>query len=306
MSAAKRARTDSAAAAADASGRNVDADTGLLYTNFDQPAGDEGHVDTSGYKASGRMKGRVAVVTGGGQAIGRTIVEVLAKEGAAVHFCARRPDGASVADALTGGGHEAYFRQVDVTDEQALKGWLDSVGERHGRIDVVVPNAVNFVFGKIDDVTSADWDAILSVNVKGYANTIKYALPHIRKTGRGGAVVNIASISSFIAQPAFVPYNTTKGAILQMTRCMAMDLGPERIRVNAVCPGVIDTPATSKHAKNLGIPKSELAAECVKSHFLKRLGSTLDCAYAVLFLASEESSFITGTSLLVDGGLTAA
>ena len=315
------------------SGVNLDPDTKRLYTNFDDTASPEGCVDTSNYRGSGRVMNRVAIVTGGTQAIGKTCVEVLAKEGAIVYFCGRRVEpGERLQESLrrelkegkVGVGEEGervFFDSVDVADEVALKKWIDSVGEREGKIDIVVPNAAAFVFGTIDEVTSNDWDVILATNVKGYSNCVRFALPYLRniqpKIGPsggagakgnshrvGGSIVMMASISSHIAQPAFVPYNTSKGAIIQMMRCMSLDLGSERIRVNAVCPGTIDTPATTRHATKLKITKTELTEMQCKSHFLKRLGSTLDCAYAVLFLASDESSFITGSSIMVDGGYT--
>ena len=316
-----------------ASGANVDPDTRKLYTNFDDTASPEGCVDTSKYQGAGRVMNRVAIVTGGTQAIGKTCVEILAKEGAIVYFCGRRMEPGerlqeSLRSELKEGkvgqgaeGERVFFNSVDVAEEGALKKWIASVGEREGKIDIVVPNAAAFVFGTIDEVTSNDWDVILATNVKGYANCVRFALPYLRSTQPkidrsggagtkensnrvGGSIVMMASISSHIAQPAFIPYNTSKGAIIQMMRCMSLDLGPERIRVNAVCPGTIDTPATTRHATKLKITKAELTEMQCKSHFLKRLGSTLDCAYAVLFLASDESGFITGSSIVVDGGYT--
>ena len=310
-----------------ASGDNVDPDTQQLYTNFDDTASPDGCVDTANYVGSGRVMNRVAIVTGGTQAIGKTCVEVLAKEGAIVYFCGRRAElGERLQESLSqelkerkvGEGERVFFDVADVGDEDSLKKWIDSVGEKEGKIDIVLPNAAAFVFGGVDEVTSTDWDVILNTNVKGYANCVKFALPYLRSTQPkinrgaaaanpnrvGGSVVMMASVSSHIAQPSFVPYNTSKGAIIQMMRCMSLDLGPERIRVNAVCPGTIDTPATTKHATKLGITKAELTTMQNKSHFVKRLGSTLDCAYASLFLASDESSFITGSSIMVDGGYT--
>lgn len=318
---------------ADTSGVNVDPDTRKLYTNFDDTANSEGCVDTSNYQGSGRVMNRVAIVAGGTQAIGKTCVEILAKEGAIVYFCGRRVElGERLQEDLRQelkegevgqerDGDRVFFNSVNVADEGALKKWIDLVGKREGKIDIVVPNAAAFIFGTIDEVTSDDWDVILATNVKGYSNCVRFALPHLRSrepkinrsTGArenrishrvGGSIIMMASISSHIAQPAFIPYNTSKGAIIQMMRCMSLDLGPERIRVNAVCPGTIDTPATTTHAKRLKITKTELTEMQCKSHFIKRLGSTLDCAYAVLFLASDESSFITGSSIMVDGGYT--
>ncbi|CAE7922528.1 bacC [Symbiodinium sp. KB8] len=232
---------------------------------------------------------------------------MLALEGASVYFCSLcEAEGDAVAAAINEqlGLERAFHTRVDVSEREALAVWINSVGEKEGRVDILVPNAAAFVFGTIDEVDDDDWDKVLGVNVKGYANCVKLTVPWMRKAG-AGSVVMTASVSSHIAQPAFVPYNTSKGAILQMSRCLAMDLGPENIRVNAVCPGTIDTPATAKHATKLGVSKAELVEKTVEAHFLKRLGSTKDCAQATLFLASDESSFITGTHLMVDGGYTA-
>eukprot|EP01097_Dermamoeba_algensis_P001154 TRINITY_DN1428_c0_g1_i1.p1 TRINITY_DN1428_c0_g1~~TRINITY_DN1428_c0_g1_i1.p1 ORF type:complete len:128 (-),score=27.91 TRINITY_DN1428_c0_g1_i1:176-559(-) len=125
------------------------------------------------------------------------------------------------------------------------------------------------------------------------------------KQQKSGSIVNMGSISSFVAQPEFTPYNTTKGAVLQLTRCLAMDYGPDNIRVNIVCPGSIDTPATERHAKKLGISKAELVSQAVEKHLIKRMGSCEDVANAVVFLLSDESTFITATPLYVDGGYLA-
>lgn len=164
------------------------------------------------------MKGKVAIVTGGSRSIGKTICEVLAKEGATVYFCSlkeHKDDGEAVAKFITEQGGKGYFSTVDVGNEQELRDWIDSIGKKEGRIDIVVPNAVAFVFGKIDEVDGAMWDKVLNVNVKGYANTVKFALPYIRKTNSGGSIVLLASVSSFVAQPSFVPYNSSK--VIQFT-----------------------------------------------------------------------------------------
>jgi NAD(P)-dependent dehydrogenase (short-subunit alcohol dehydrogenase family) len=196
------------------------------------------------------------------------------------------------------------FYQVDITNENQVKQWIESTINHFGNIDILVNNAAAFIFGTVEEASSEDWDRVFNVNVKGYALCSKYAIPHMKKNGKG-SIIHIGSQSGFIAQPKFTPYNSSKGAILQLTRCMAMDYGEFNIRVNCICPGTIDTPATSEHAKKLGISKEELVKITIKDHFLKKLGSVDDVAYAVLFFASDESSFITGTSLLIDGGNTA-
>jgi len=266
-----------------------------------------------------RIFNKVALVTGGGGSIGRAIVLLFAREGAKVSFVdtdesfgletlelvklqyqsnnKRNEEQNSLENIVS-------YQKMDVSNEDQVKRWIQSVADKWGRIDILVNNAAAFVFGTVEEATSYEWDRVLSVNVKGYAFCIKHVAPIMRRQ-QEGSIVNMASISSFIAQPGFVPYNTSKGAILQLTRCTAMDLGVDNIRVNCVCPGTIDTPATDKHAQKLGITKDQLTKKVVEGHFLKRLGTTEDVAYAVLFLASNESKFITGTPIIVDGGFTA-
>ena len=139
------------------------------------------------------------------------------------------------------------------------------------------------------------------MNVLGTANTVKSSLPYL-KDSSGAAIVNIASVSSFIAQPAFVPYNTSKGAVIQLTRCLALDLAEYDIRVNCVCPGTILTPATDRHIAFEGIDRDEFLKTAGDRSFLKRLGTPDEVAYAALFLASDEAELITGLFMEVDGG----
>jgi len=267
-------------------------------------ASQEGVSDTSNYRGNNRLKGKIAAITGGSRAIGRTIVEVFAKEGATVYFCSRsKEEGDSVLKGLQ--DYKAFFSIVDVCKEDQIRNWMDDIGKKEGRIDIVVPNAASFDFGTVEEVESEGWDKALTTNVKGYANTVKYSIPWIRKVGKG-SIVLLGSVQSFKASKSYTPYGVTKAAILQLGRCLAMDYGEENIRVNVVCPGMIDTPVTTLHAEKMGKSREEMAENHMKKQFLKRLGSTLDVAYATLFLASDESSFITGTSLVVDGGLLAA
>lgn len=202
------------------------------------------------------------------------------------------------------GQDRAFFHKIDVSKEAEVQSLVKVVVDKWGGVDVLVNNAAVFVFGTIEEVSSDDWDRALGVNVKGYAFMAKHVMP-LMKAKRSGSIINVGSISSFIAQPAFVPYNTTKGAILQLTRCLALDCGDWNIRVNCVCPGSIDTPATASHAKKLGVTKEELVEQAVKQHFIKRMGTTDDVAKCVLFLASDESTFVTGAAIPVDGGFLA-
>eukprot|EP00698_Gefionella_okellyi_P020594 TRINITY_DN6484_c0_g1_i2.p1 TRINITY_DN6484_c0_g1~~TRINITY_DN6484_c0_g1_i2.p1 ORF type:complete len:286 (-),score=52.10 TRINITY_DN6484_c0_g1_i2:8-865(-) len=282
-----------------------------------------------------RLKGKVAIVTGAGGAIGEDIATKFAEEGANVCVVDFSDRGADVAASISGRGLSAMFCKCDISSEESVKSMVDAVVTKWSTIDILVNCAVAFVFGTVQEATVEDWDRVLGVNVKGTALCTKHAVaPMIAyvsffavfmrfvhfvvpnsplltilvlycRAGKGGSIINVGSISSFISQPAFVPYNTSKGAILQLTRCCAYDLGKHGIRVNTVCPGCIDTPATDLHAKKLGKQKDELCAEMIEQHIIKRMGTSRDIANACVFLAGDESTFMTGTELVVDGGYLA-
>ena len=253
------------------------------------------------------MQDRVAVITGGGQGIGKAICEKFAAEGAAVAVADLNPEtGTATADSINNSGGKARFFQTDVRDEESIRGTVADVVESFGSIHVLVNSAVVFILKTVEEATPEDWDTNLQVNVRGPALMARHVVPEIRKAG-GGAIVNIASISSFIAQPGFVPYNTSKSAILSMTRCMAMDLADDNIRVNAVGPGVVWTPIVEKILKEEGLTREEGESDPSwgGGHMIKRFCRAEEIANAVLFLASEEASFITAECLMVDGGFTA-
>mmetsp|Transcript_4536 Transcript_4536/g.14643 ORF Transcript_4536/g.14643 Transcript_4536/m.14643 type:complete len:260 (+) Transcript_4536:22-801(+) len=251
----------------------------------------------------GRLSGKVAFVTGGATGIGAAIVKRFVQEGARVALLDLLEADAVVHEADPDGAGLVVAFKGSTADEDTVRESIAAAVAKLGRLDVLVNNAAAFVFGDVESVTSEDWDKVLSVNVKGYAFAMKHATPHLRRAG-GGAVVNMGSISSFIAQPAFVPYNATKGAVVQMTRCAALDLSKYGIRVNAVCPGPIETRATMRHAASQGKTKDEIVEEMKGQLMIRRMGQPEEVANAVLFLASDEASFITATPLMVDGGYT--
>jgi dihydroanticapsin dehydrogenase len=253
------------------------------------------------------MKDRVAVITGGGQGIGEAICKKFAFEGAAVAVADINCEtGKSAADAINASGGTAQFFETDVTIEASIRDTVSSVVSTFGKINVLVNSAVVFVLKTVEDATQEDWDRSLQVNVRGPAFMARHVVPEIRKAG-GGAIVNMASISSFVAQPGFVPYNTTKSAILSMTRCMALDLADDNIRVNAVGPGVVWTPIVQQVLEEAGISREEGERDPSwgGGHMIKRFCRPEEIANAVLFLASDEASFITAECLMVDGGFTA-
>ena len=252
-----------------------------------------------------RLKDKLAIVTGGAAGIGRAICELFSEEGARVVIADIDRDGGHETAGLIGdAGGEALFVETDVSDEAQVASLVDATVEKYGGINVLVNDAAAFVFGKVEDVTPDQWERVLGVNVLGPAYTVKHSLPHLRAAG-GGSIVNIASISGFVAQTAFVPYNASKGALLQLTRCLALDLAPDNIRVNCVCPGAILTQATELHRQFTGEDRDQFLTDAANSNFLKRHGRPREIAYGALFLASDESSFMTGQPLIIDGGATA-
>jgi NAD(P)-dependent dehydrogenase (short-subunit alcohol dehydrogenase family) len=250
-----------------------------------------------------RLKDKVAIVTGAAAGIGQAVAELFAEEGARVVTADIDVEGGEkIVDTILSNGGSAHFVRADISKNEDDQKIAAEAIKAFGRIDILVNNAATFVL-KGFDATPEEWQRSLSTNILGTALVTKYAVEHMKK--QGGAIVNLASISSFVAQPNFFAYSATKAAILQMTRNMAMDLGPHKIRVNCVCPGTILTAATYRHMKNTGMTFEKFDKEEGAKTFLGRIGQAREVACPVLFLASNESSYITGASLMVDGGYTA-
>ncbi len=253
-----------------------------------------------------RLSGKVAVITGAGAGIGRATAELFAEEGAAVVIAERdAATGRDAADRIEQSGGKALFVHTDVADEPSVERMAAEAVAAFGAIHILVNNAAIFILRGIE-ATPEEWRQMLDVNVMGPALVAKHVVPAIKKAG-GGAIVNLASISSFIAQPNFVTYNTTKTAILGMNRCMAMDLAPDNIRVNAVCPGVVWTQVVERQAKAMGLDRAaaDVHPQWAGVQLIQRCAEPREIAYAILFLASDEASFITGSHLMVDAGYTA-
>jgi len=248
------------------------------------------------------LEGKSAIVTGGGNGIGRAIALLFADQGAKVLVADIEDEaGNSVVDEINQKGGDAVFHHTDIANESSAESAIQSAVAAFGTVNILINNAAAFVFGKVEDVTTADWDRVLGVNVRGPANCVRAVLPVLRDNG-GGSIVNLASVSSFIAQPEFIPYNASKGAVLQLTRCLALDLAVDNIRVNAVCPGTIHTRATETHINALGLNREQALIEFGEDSPMKRVGKPEEVAQGVLFLASDAASFITGEHLVIDGG----
>lgn len=250
-----------------------------------------------------RLSNKSIILTGAGAGIGEAAAIRLAEEGACLTLADLNGTAAErVAAFVRGKGAQAVAVAADISREEDAS-LISATAVRHfGGIDALVNNAADFTCKNIEDVTIADWQRVLGVNVIGTSLVTRYAVAHMKQ--RGGSIVNVASMSGIIAQPDMMTYNASKGAVVLMTRCMAMDLAKYKIRVNSVCPGCVYTTATEREWTRNGETKEQWTARQAPLHMLNRVGEAIEVANVILFLASDESTFMTGSEVMVDGGYT--
>jgi NAD(P)-dependent dehydrogenase (short-subunit alcohol dehydrogenase family) len=257
----------------------------------------------------GDWSGKVAFVTGGSQGIGRGCAEVLAAAGAAVAVCAL-PDShlEETVDAIRSAGGEAVGLAADVTQRASIAGAVDAAVERYGRLDTLVTSAGIQRYGTVADTPEATWDEVFAVNVKGVYLAAQAALPHLRASGAGSIVV-ISSVQGHVNQPNVAAYAASKGALDALVRSMAIDEARHGVRVNAVCPGSVDTPMLRASARRFSDGTASGADALVeqwgRTHPLGRVAQPREVGEVVAFLAGPRASFVTGEDVRVDGGLLA-
>ena len=245
-----------------------------------------------------RLAGKVALVSGAASGMGQSEATIFAREGAKVIVAdILEMEGKQVADKIAAGGGQARFVKLDVTSEAEWDAAVKAAVSAYGKLDVLVNNAGISGTYDADMLSSAAWDTVMGVNAKGVFLGMKYAIPVMKKAG-GGAIVNISSISGFVGQDGVhMAYNASKGAVRIMTKTAAVQFAPDGIRVNSVHPGFMPPMRTSKMSAD-----PTWRAKMLGAVPLKREGRVEEVAHAVLFLASDEASYITGTRVPVAGG----
>ena len=248
-----------------------------------------------------RLRDRIALVTGSGNGIGRATAEVFAADGAHVHVADVDGEAANaVAEAIRAAGHHATAHRTDVTLGQDVTALFRAIKAAHGKLDILVNNAGLNVRADFRHLTDAEWLKIREVNLDGVIRMARDGFELLKASGRG-SLINVASVMGQRGMRQLVAYSTTKGAVAALTRGLAVEYAPYGIRVNTISPGFVQTAMTSRVLRNPAIMNA-LVAETA----MRRLGEPAEIARAVLFFASDDSSYCTGSELVVDGGMTAS
>lgn len=250
-----------------------------------------------------RLSGKVAIITGAGTGIGRATAIRFAREGAKIVVANRTPrTGEETVGLVRAGGGEAMYVQTDVSRDEDAQRMVEGAIQAYGRLDVLFNNAAIQTFGTAVTLSSPQWDELVDINLKGMYLGAKYAIPPMAAQG-GGSIINHSSVLGLVGDPDLVAYCAAKAGILGLTRSMAQAHGRQGIRVNALCPGDVETYIVRQYFDQQPDPAAARRRVC-EQYALGRIAQPEEIASVALFLASDESSFITGAAIVVDGGLT--
>jgi NAD(P)-dependent dehydrogenase (short-subunit alcohol dehydrogenase family) len=249
-----------------------------------------------------RIRDKVAIITGAGSGIGYAAASRFAAEGAKV-IRADITDAHQQARSIADSGYEANYIKVDVSDEQEVAGLFQMTSARYGRVDILVNNAGIELAKTVTETVAEEWDHLINVNLKGVFLCSRAAVTMMRRSG-GGAIVNVASELGLVGAPNIAAYCASKGGVIQLTKAMAIDHAADGVRINCVCPGPVETPLLERIFADAADPEKERRRNIEKT-IMKRLGRPEEIANVILFLSSEEASYMTGSIVVADGGLTA-
>jgi cyclopentanol dehydrogenase len=248
-----------------------------------------------------RLDNKVALITGGARGQGAVEARLFAAEGANVVICdVLDEEGKRIESEINNTGGSSLFAHLDVTDESEWQHVIETTLNSFGKLDILVNNAGIYKWSQVEETTSELWDQTMDINAKGVFLGTKHAIAAMRNSG-GGSIVNISSVAGLVGSANAAAYCASKGAVRLLTKSTAIQYAKDGIRANSVHPGIIDTPMTTPNL----LATKEARDRSASRHPLGRVGTSEDVAYGVLFLASDESSFMTGSELVIDGGLTA-
>jgi 3(or 17)beta-hydroxysteroid dehydrogenase len=254
----------------------------------------------------GRLEGKVTLITGGAAGIGRGHAELFAKEGAKVVITTRKKVevGKALAESINKDGGEATFIQLDVSHEDRWKEVIEEVIAKYGKLNVLVNNAGISLAKTVEDTSLDEWNFIMDINATGVFLGCKYAIGAMKKNGEPCSIVNISSIDAMVGEAELPAYCASKGAVRSFTKAIALSCAQAgyNIRVNSVHPGYIHTELTEKEAADSGMTPDQYFEKVGKMHPIGRIGTPFDIAYISLYLASDESSWVTGSEFVADGG----
>jgi len=253
----------------------------------------------------GRLNEKVALITGAASGIGAATARLFGQEGASVVLADMQDElGRKVADEITAAGGAAHYVHADVSASEDVAGMMQSAVDRFGRLDILYNNAGLARGGSITEIAEDDWDLVIDVDLKSIYLGCKYAIPRMRD--HGGAIISTASVAGLRGSPGLHAYGAAKAGVINLTRSIAAEAGQYGIRVNCVCPGIISTPIWRQLGELPAEARAEMLRRMGEGVLLGRVGQPEEVAKVILFLASEEASYITGAAIVVDGGLTAA